>query len=199
MLPISYFKTAKGFHLCHLNIRSLLNKVDLFRETLQNSNIKVCGISETWLGTESPNALVHIPGYKLTRLDRSWTTEGRNKTKKGGGICLYISEDLNFSEYEFKHLNVSCKDMEMQWILIAYPYSRDATHVWGKNRKTENIYFCHQWPFPSPKPLENRCRAFCCAELPLLVTPVWGKKENRKIFISVIKGPSLPPKPSQRR
>ena len=26
------------------------------------------------------------------------------------------------------------------------------------------------------KPLENRCRAFCCAELPLLVTPVWGKE-----------------------
>ena len=30
-------------------------------------------------------------------------------------------------------------------------YTRDATHVWGKNRKTENIYFCHQWPFPSPQ------------------------------------------------
>ena len=28
---------------------------------------------------------------------------------------------------------------------------RDATHVWKKNRKTENIYFCHQWPFPSPQ------------------------------------------------
>ena len=46
-------------------------------------------------------------------------------------------------------------------------------------------------PSLSPKPLENRCRAFCCAELPLLVTPVWGG--NRKICISVINdnGPSL--------
>ena len=26
---------------------------------------------------------------------------------------------------------------------------RDATHVWGKNRKTGNKYSCHQLPFPS--------------------------------------------------
>ena len=27
--------------------------------------------------------------------------------------------------------------------------TRDATHVWGKNRKTGNKYSCHQLPFPS--------------------------------------------------
>ena len=79
-----------------------------------------------------------------------------------------------------------------------------ATRFWpvagGKNRKTENIYFCHQcqWPFPSPQ-RPNLLKtgvgpSICCAELPLLFG---GKKENRKICISVINGPSLPPKPSQ--
>ena len=72
---------------------------------------------------------------------------------------------------------------------------RDATHVWEKNRKTENIYISAiNGPSLPPKPLEYRCSAFCCAELPLLVTPVWGKKENRKIFISVIKGQKSMPR-----
>ena len=34
-------------------------------------------------------------------------------------------------------------------LLTAVLYSRDATHVWGKNRKTGNKYSCHQLPFPS--------------------------------------------------
>ena len=36
---------------------------------------------------------------------------------------------------------------------------RDATQVRKKNRKTENIYFCHQWPLPSPQTLSN-CHKF---------------------------------------
>ena len=34
-------------------------------------------------------------------------------------------------------------------VKIAESIIRDATHVWGKNRKTGNKYSCHQLPFPS--------------------------------------------------
>ena len=34
-------------------------------------------------------------------------------------------------------------------VLIVSITTRDATHVWGKNRKTGNKYSCHQLPFPS--------------------------------------------------
>ena len=48
--------------------------------------------------------------------------------------------------------------------------------------------------FPSPKPLENRCRAFCCAELPLRVTPVWGEKRKieKYVFLSSLPCPPTP-------
>ena len=80
--------------------------------------------------------------------------------------------------------------------------NRDATHVWKKNRKTENIYFCHQWPFPSLPFPTNLLKTGVgpsvgqsCHSLSLLFGG--GGKENRKICISVINDPSLPPKPSQ--
>ena len=44
-----------------------------------------------------------------------------------------------------RRLNVTGLVQTSQYYII-----RDATYVWGKNRKTENIYFCHQWPFPPP-------------------------------------------------
>ena len=67
--------------------------------------------------------------------------------------------------------------------------------MFGKKIGKQKIYISAiNGPSLPPKPLEYRCRAFCCAELPLLVTPVWGKKENRKIFISVIKGQKSMPR-----
>ena len=73
--------------------------------------------------------------------------------------------------------------------------------MFGKKIGKQKIYISAiNGPSLPPKPLEKRCRAFCCAELPLIVTPVWGEKRKiiyRKICISVINGPSLPPKPSQ--
>ena len=74
------------------------------------------------------------------------------------------------------------------------PRSRDAAHVWKKIGKQKIYISAINGPSLPPKPLENRCRAFCCAELSLLF---WGNKENRQICIPVIDGPSLPPKPSQ--
>ena len=42
------------------------------------------------------------------------------------------------------------KDMgELKYVLGVTVDHRDATHVWGKNRKTGNKYSCHQLPFPS--------------------------------------------------
>ena len=57
----------------------------------------------------------------------------------------------------------TCRDLRQTSLRRPCDIIRDATHVWKTNRKTENIYFCHQWPSLPPKPLENRCRAFCCA------------------------------------
>ena len=40
------------------------------------------------------------------------------KAKKGGGVCTFIKNTLDFSEASFSHLNLSQKNIEIQWISI---------------------------------------------------------------------------------
>ena len=90
----------KGFHLMHLNIRSLFckNKFDMFKQQMIDSCIDVVCISETWLKNGLHSNYVNIPNYKLTRLDRSWSENGN--LKKGGGVCMYIKNQIQFSDID---------------------------------------------------------------------------------------------------
>ena len=58
---------AKGFKLVHLNVRSLLPKIEQIKAIINISNIDVLTISETWLNPLTHNKLIEIPGYKLFR------------------------------------------------------------------------------------------------------------------------------------
>jgi exonuclease III len=74
--------------IVRVNIRSLRNTEHLIqvREFAKYENIDVLTISETWLNSTVTNKEINIDGYKLHRLDRLH--------KKGGGVCLYIRNDI---------------------------------------------------------------------------------------------------------
>ena len=104
----------KRFHLMHLNIRSLFskNKFDIFKQQMIESDLYIISLSKTWLKIELHSNFVNIPGYKLLRLDRNWS---ENRTlKKGGGVCMYLKESIQFSDNELSHLNKSSMDIEIQ-------------------------------------------------------------------------------------
>ena len=117
MTDIDVFKN-KGFHLMHLNIRSLFskNKFDMFKQQMIDSGLDTICISETWLKNGLHSNYINIPGYIVTRLDRLWSENGN--LKKGGGICMYIKDSIQYSDYELCHLNNSSVDIEIQWITI---------------------------------------------------------------------------------
>ena len=48
-----------------------------------------------------------------------------NITRKGGGVLGYIKNTLSFTTNELAHLNPSNKDIEIQWIKIINPHSRN--------------------------------------------------------------------------
>ena len=110
--------SQKGLHLMHLNIRSLFckNKFDMFNQQIINSGIDVIGLSETWLKNVVHANYINIHGYNLLRLDRNWSENGQ--LKKGGGVCLYIKDEILYSENELSNLNLSSEDIEIQWISI---------------------------------------------------------------------------------
>ena len=70
--------------IAQLNINSLRNKFDSLVRMLYN-NLDILLTSETKIDFSFPTALFQIEGYTTYRLDRN---------TNGGGILLYIPEDI---------------------------------------------------------------------------------------------------------
>ena len=119
MVDLEHVKKAKGLKFCHLNVRSILNKMDQFRMHFQHSGINVITLSETWLTDDISSCILHLKNYQLLRLDRSFTQTNNNngsKVKKGGGLMTYLHKDLNFTPVVNEEKNISCLDCELQRI-----------------------------------------------------------------------------------
>ena len=79
--------------IAHININSLRNKFDFLVEGI-SGNLDVLLISQTKLDSSFPKAQFFIKGYtEPYRLDR---------TKYGGGIILYIREDIPSKRIELE-------------------------------------------------------------------------------------------------
>ena len=82
-------KTTKhgNFPIIHLNIRSLLNKLDKLETLILQTNIdwQVISISETWLtpSLESAFGITSFSSFFCSRSDR-----------RGGGSCIYVKDGL---------------------------------------------------------------------------------------------------------
>ena len=73
--------------MIHLNIRSLLPKLDELKFYLSNNNrIQILSLNETWLNSSVDNEEVAIPGFMLFRRDRP--------TDSHGGVALYVRSEL---------------------------------------------------------------------------------------------------------
>ena len=106
----------KGARSVHLNIRSLYPHLQFLTSFLEPLDVTFCAISETWLKPSIPSSLVHIEGYTLLRLDR----EDPRKCK-GGGLGIYIRNNIAIDATTLAHMNISNGDIEAQWIIIKPP------------------------------------------------------------------------------
>ena len=113
---------AKGLKIVHINIRSLLPKIEQLRIILQEAKIDIVTICETWLNNRIDTSLVDIKGYKSFRLDRK---NPDNKAKRGGGLLVYINDDLALGAKALTNLNTMNGDLESQWIEIDRPNARN--------------------------------------------------------------------------
>ena len=78
----------KSLHFGHLNINSIVPKIEQLRSLIINSNIPVVGITETKLDNTVNNEEVEIDVYNLIRSDRN---------REGGGIACYIKTIISFN------------------------------------------------------------------------------------------------------
>ena len=78
----------RGLHFLHLNINSLLPKIDELRHIARLTNAAVIGISESKLDDSVLTSEIQIDEYDLFRCDRN---------RHGGGVACYIRNDLSYN------------------------------------------------------------------------------------------------------
>ena len=75
-------------HFIHLNINSLLPKIDEIRYVAKLTNATVIGLSETKLDNTVLSSELEIEGYDLVRSDRS---------RRGGGVACFVKNSISYN------------------------------------------------------------------------------------------------------
>ena len=87
-------KNTNKFILGHFNINSIVGKFDHFKVLIEN-NINILVLTETKFHSSFPNAQFRIDGFSATfRLDEN---------RIGGGVLIYIREDMPYKQLT-KHI-----------------------------------------------------------------------------------------------
>ena len=84
----------------HLNIRSIRNKLDSLKNLNDslNKNLDIMGLTETRLNKNGCEQYYNLEGYDYVGINRT--------NKKGGGVCIYIKEQLNHKNREDLTTNI---------------------------------------------------------------------------------------------
>lgn len=80
------FKSRSGLGVIHLNVRSLLPKLDLAKIWAKSTDADILVFSETWLKKSITDKDIAIEGYNVFRCDRP---------RKGGGIAIYVKRKFH--------------------------------------------------------------------------------------------------------
>lgn len=114
---IDELKLSKGQKFVFLNVRSLFCHLNELQIEFNETNFYILGFSESWLSNVLPNQMINIIGYNPIRLDRS-------SGKKGGGLILYIREDLAW-DFLTNQSQISNADIEILTIIIKRKHQRN--------------------------------------------------------------------------
>ena len=114
---------TKGVSIVFWNLRSIVNKLDNFKTTIENLGHKIYCITETWLKSNIHDSLLHKDGYNLFRLDRK-TLNKKGFIKRGGGILIYTDISINVKAMDNADC-ISCDpDAEIYTLCINLPHTR---------------------------------------------------------------------------
>ena len=107
---------SKGLHLCNLNIRHQVPKLDELRLALAAVNgPDIFGVCETFLDCNVPDCQLSIQGFDVMRKDRSDT-----QNKSGGGLVLYYRNSLNCK----RRAELEISNIETLWSEFTLPQTR---------------------------------------------------------------------------
>ena len=77
-----------GLHFLHINVNSILSKIDGLRDAVGHTKPALSGITESKLDSFVSDQEVNINGYSILKSD---------KNRYGGGVACYVRVDLCFN------------------------------------------------------------------------------------------------------
>ena len=80
---------SNNFSIIHLNVRSIVNKFESFKQLINSltTPFQLIGLTETWLNDTNKD-LFKLKNYDFVNMNRS--------TKIGGGVRIYIPNQMNY-------------------------------------------------------------------------------------------------------
>lgn len=100
------FISRSGLQIIHMNVKSLLPKVDLIKLWITSTDADILVLSETWLNKSVLDKDIYISRYNIFCWDRP---------KRGGGIAIYVKNRFHvtllsslsvFKQFELLTLSV---------------------------------------------------------------------------------------------
>ena len=85
-------------HFLHIDVNSLLPKIDKVKCITNKTKAAIIGITESKLDHTVPDLEVNLPQYDILWCDRN---------RNGGGVACYIRRDLCFNT-----IPLNCKEIE---------------------------------------------------------------------------------------
>ena len=104
---------SRGLHFIHLNINSLLTKIEELRITAKSTNAAIIGISESKLDESVLEPEIQIDDYKILQCDR-------NRCR--GGVACYVRNYLSYNI-----ISVFSSEIESVLFKILLPNSKPIT------------------------------------------------------------------------
>lgn len=162
------FKARSGLGLIHINIRSLLPKLDAVQIWIQSTNADILILSETRLSKAVPDKDIAIDGYNVFRCDRP---------RKGGGVAIYIKSKFHVTQ--LSSLSIP-KQFELLALKLEFSHGQSLT-----------VIGCYRPPSASPEALTSLASSvtgFNSSELLLIgdLNLDWLTTSSENLKLSVI-------------
>ena len=110
-------KDLKGLKIVFWNAQSQVHKHYHITNILQNNEVDVLVILESWLRADIEDKFIKVGNYTVCRQDRTALT-CYNVPKRGGGICIYIKNTIPFTEICDHYHKVNNDDLELTTIRL---------------------------------------------------------------------------------
>ena len=92
--------------LLNSNTRSIVHKIDEITNILDDNEVDIACVTETWLSDEVPHCVTDIDGYTCERRYRV--------DRRGGGVLTYIRNSIPYHRLSI----FECEEVESLWLLV---------------------------------------------------------------------------------